>query len=354
LFFVIVSCFVIIFGISLVSFGLESLVNYQVKRGDTFWLISNKFGVSMDAILEANKATQKTVLYEGQTIVIPQKNVHIVSSGESYWTISKKYNLDLAILLEENNATDKSVINIGDRVIIPDSNTQTPAPTPTPTPTPSVTYTYYTIVENDNMWKIAEKFGVPISEVLKINNFSETTILYPGDKVKIPQHDIPIKNTVGDKFGEYLDWWKEAQYVVKKGSVFEVVDFYTGKSFFAKRTTGTNHADIETLSINDTNKMKEIWGGNFSWTRRPVIVIIDGRKLAASATAMPHAGNDYSPGGIWTEWRSGGYGAGYNLDWIKENGCEGHTDLHFLNSTRHVDGLMDPKHQANVKISAGR
>jgi len=49
-----------------------------------------------------------------------------------------------------------------------------------------------------------------------------------------------------------------------KGSTFEVVDFYTGKSFFVKRTGGSNHADCETLTVKDTNIMKEIWGG-FSW-----------------------------------------------------------------------------------------
>jgi len=55
-------------------------------------------------------------------------------------------------------------------------------------------------------------------------------------------------------------------------------------------------------------------------------------------TAMPHAGNDSAPGGVWTSWRSGDYGAGTNYDYIKGNGIDGHFDIHFYNSTRHKDG----------------
>ena len=31
-----------------------------------------------------------------------------------------------------------------------------------------------------------------------------------------------------------------------------------------------------------------------------------------------------------------------------------HFDIHFLNSTRHKDGLIDKVHQANIRISAGK
>ena len=41
---------------------------------------------------------------------------------------------------------------------------------------------------------------------------------------------------------------------------------------------GTNHADSEALTLNDTNIIKSIWGG-FSWSRRPVIVNVNGSHL---------------------------------------------------------------------------
>ena len=36
--------------------------------------------------------------------------------------------------------------------------------------------------------------------------------------------------------------------------------------------------------------MKSIYGGDWSWERRPVIITVNGRKLAASMAGMPHAG----------------------------------------------------------------
>jgi hypothetical protein len=150
-----------------------------------------------------------------------------------------------------------------------------------------------------------------------------------------------------------LDWWTEAQYVIPTGVDFEVVDFLTGKSFFVRRTTGANHADCETLTAEDTKKMIEIWGGSFSWSKRAVLIKYNGRKIAASMAGMPHAGNDSAAAGTWTNWRSDNYGAGTNFDWIKNNGMDGHFDIHFVNSTKHVDGDVDTGHQANIKIAAG-
>jgi hypothetical protein len=107
------------------------------------------------------------------------------------------------------------------------------------------------------------------------------------------------------------------------------------------------------LTMSDTNIIKSIWGG-FSWTRRPVIVSFNGRKIAASMTAMPHAGVDSAPAVSTVSNRSGDYGTGENLDAIKKNGMDGVIDIHFLNSTRHKDNKPDPEHQAAILKAAGK
>jgi hypothetical protein len=150
---------------------------------------------------------------------------------------------------------------------------------------------------------------------------------------------------------ELLDWWKEAQFIFARDSIATVKDVYTGKTFKVKRTMGTNHADSEALTLKDTETIKSIWGG-FSWDRRPVHVYINGRVLAASMSAMPHAGLDSAPAYAYVNNRSDGYGSGENLDVIKNNGMDGHFDIHFLNSTRHKDGKIDPEHQKMIKIAA--
>ncbi|HHW30540.1 MAG TPA: LysM peptidoglycan-binding domain-containing protein [Clostridiaceae bacterium] len=331
---------------------------HTVKKGDTFWLISQKYGVSLTSLLKANNATEKTILYIGDKVYIPAKEQttgsYTVQPGDTYWIISQKFNVDINTLMTYNGADKNTVIYPGQKVLIPSSSSNSGSNNTTEDKKPYITYTWYTVKKGDILWDIAIDFGIPFSELLSTNNLTENSYVYPGDILKIPVHHVPVKETPGEQYGEYLDWWTEAQYVLPVGSTFEIVDFYTGKSFWAKRTTGANHADCETLTLNDTNIMKEIWGGSFNWNTRPVIIKYNGRKIAASASNMPHAGNDAAPGGVHTTWRSGDYGAGYNLDWVKGNGIDGVFDVHFLNSTRHLDGKVDPNHQSNIKEAAGK
>ncbi len=154
---------------------------------------------------------------------------------------------------------------------------------------------------------------------------------------------------------ESINWWAEATKVFPRGTVAEVEDVYTGKKFKIKRTTGTNHADCETLTKEDTKIMKEIWGG-FTWERRPVVLNINGRRLAASMAGMPHAGRDSAPALAVASNRSAGYGTGENLDFIKGNDMNGVFDVHFPGSTRHKDGkvraVVDPEHQKAIQVAA--
>lgn len=328
---------------------------YTVQKGDTYWIISQKLNVPIQNLMSINNANQNTVIYVGQSLVVPQNIVHTVKAGETYWLISNAYGVGLNELLSLNGANETSYLYIGQQIKIPMANSGTVITPQQPTTgaMPYITYTSYTVQKGDILWGIANKFGITLSELLKANNLNESSWANIGDILKIPVHNIPIKNTPGPQYGEALDWWTEAQYVIPIGTNFEVVDFNTGKSFKVRRTTGANHADCETVTLADTNIMKEVWGGSFSWTSRPILIKFNGRKIAASMSAMPHAGNDAAAAAAWTSWRSGNYGAGTNFDWIKYNGIDGHFDIHFLNSTAHNTGEINVNHQQNARIAAG-
>ncbi len=149
------------------------------------------------------------------------------------------------------------------------------------------------------------------------------------------------------KMGD-LDWFSEVQYIFKRGDTAKITDVDTGRSFMLKRTFGTNHADVEPLTREDAGIIKDIWGG-WSWTRRAVIVEIDGYIIAGSLAAMPHAGVDSAPAVKYVSNRSGGYGWGKNLDAVKGNGVNGVIDLHFKNSRNHNTNKVKKEHQDMVK-----
>ena len=156
-----------------------------------------------------------------------------------------------------------------------------------------------------------------------------------------------IKKTSSDVSGD-LDWYKEVISIWKRGTNAVITDVNTGKSFRVKRTYGSNHADVETLSRKDTQIVKEIWGG-FSWERRAVVVEIGEYTLAGSMTAMPHAGRDNKKEGVYINGRSAGYGRGYNFDAVKGNGMDGHMDIHFKNSRTHSTNVVRKEHQNMVQ-----
>jgi hypothetical protein len=184
---------------------------------------------------------------------------------------------------------------------------------------------------------------------------SETTTIKAAEESSEAESEPALKQEEQREV-EALDWWSEAQYIFPRGMVAQVEDVYTGRVFNIKRTFGTNHADCEALNKEDTEIIKEIWGG-FSWERRPIIVNIEGRRIAASMAAMPHAGRDSAPALAVAKNLSAGYGTGQNLDVVKNNGMDGVFDVHFLGSKRHKDGkvqaVVDPQHQQAVEIASG-
>ncbi|MBV1817569.1 LysM peptidoglycan-binding domain-containing protein [Anaerosalibacter bizertensis] len=357
--------------------------SYTVKPGDSFWKIGRKFGVKLESILKANNANQNTIIYPGQVLQIPDGKtdtenentnntenkptsktiVHTIVRGDTLWKLSRKYNVPMAKIIGANkNINENSILYIGQKLIIPtvgnvvetpEENVKEPEKTK-----PSKTIVH-TIARGDTLWKLSRKYNVSVSQIVAANNnINENSIIYVGQKLIIPSSenivDTPNEDTEVKKgqTGEYLDWFKEVNQLVPIGTTFKVIDYYTGKSFNMKRTIGAYHADVEALTMEDTKIIKEIWGG-FSWTRRPILVQTGNRLIAASMTAMPHAGNDKVKGGVYTNWRSGDYGPGTNFDYIKGNGMDGHVDIHFAGSKRHKDGRVDEKHQQNVKIAAG-
>ena len=305
---------------------------YTVRKGDTLGKIAEAFGVKLNAITSLN-GLNSDLIYVGQQVKVPAEYVeHIVISGDTLYKLSLRYNASIDKIKLFSNIDFDGLI-VGQKLKIP-GNTAASPPAPAPSPgtstTPTITYKSYKVVSGDTFWKISVKQGIPMTELLQVNKLNMESVLNIGQTLTIPVHHIPVKSTPGAKYGEYLDWWTEAQYVVPIDKVFTVTDFLTGKSFTIKRTIGANHADCEPLTAADTEKAKAVWGG-FSWNVRAVIVTVDGRKLAASMSFYPH-----------------------DVSYINNNNFNGHFDIYFANCTRHKDGKPDPAHQMKVEIAAGR
>ncbi|MDR9786051.1 MAG: LysM peptidoglycan-binding domain-containing protein [Peptococcaceae bacterium MAG4] len=257
---------------------------YTVSKGDCLWLIASKFGVTVDALKSANNLSSD-LLQIGQTLIIPGKS--------------------------------------------------------SPSPAPAVragTSSEYIVVQGDCLWTIAEKFGTTVSAIKSLNGLS-SDMLFAGQKLKIPGANYQpvsrgsVSRTVPQQAssqGVELVSWGLINDIFPNGSTATLRDVRTGREFQIYRLFGTNHADCEPLTANDSKIMKECFGGKWSWDRRPAILLINGRAIACSMAGMPH-------------------GTSQN---IYNNDFDGHFDLHFLNSRTHGTNKVDPGHQAAVQEAA--
>lgn len=320
----------------------EITKSHTVDTDETLWGIAAKYGITVALLKETNNL-KSDIIQPGQVLTIPTKSyvspstattpstqvvdrktfTYRIVAGDTLSTIASRFGVTVTAIKAENQLTT-DLLQVGQALTIPNGTNA-----PQNAGYNTITYKTHTVSSGDNIWNLSVQYGIPQGELLRVNNLTTSSLLSIGQKLKIPIHNIAVKETVSSKHGELLDWWTEAQYIFTIGKQAKVTDLATGKSFFIKRTVGANHADSETVTLNDTNIAKSIWGG-FSWKTRAVILEVDGRKLAASMSFMPH-----------------------EREYISGNGITGHFDVYFSNSTRHVDGKSDPLHQAQVEIAAG-
>jgi len=123
--------------------------------------------------------------------------------------------------------------------------------------------------------------------------------------------------------------WNTINEMIPRYSKFTIIDIETKKQFKVQRRAGSQHADVQPLTVKDTKIMKEIYDGKWSWRRRAILIMEDDQLFAASMHGMPH-------------------GAG-----ALNNDFPGHFCVHFLGSTTHKTEKMDFSHKLMVYKAAG-
>ena len=95
-----------------------------VKKGDSLWGLSQKFGVPVESIVAANGLVNQNNLVIGQAIIIPTPDDathHRVLVGESLWVIAQRYGVSMQELMEANNLINPALLFPGQLLTIPQS-----------------------------------------------------------------------------------------------------------------------------------------------------------------------------------------------------------------------------------------
>ena len=162
---------------------------YVVRPGDTFFTIARQFGVTVDALIQANpQIPNPSQIRPGQIVCIPQQTTvcpsgtfsYIVQRGDTMFTIAQRFGVSLQALLAANpQIPDPSRLTPGQTVCVPEISC------------PINTFSY-TVRQGDTMFSIAQQFGVPLNSLLAANpQVTNPNQLYPGQNVCVPRTTPP-------------------------------------------------------------------------------------------------------------------------------------------------------------------
>ncbi|HIC87969.1 MAG TPA: LysM peptidoglycan-binding domain-containing protein [Anaerolineae bacterium] len=99
---------------------------HRVAPGESLLGIAQTYGVDYQALMRLNRITNPNRIYVDQKLLLPQPGqprqqmrVHIVQAGETLLAIAGRYGVTLEALMEANGIHDPDVIYTGQKLVIP-------------------------------------------------------------------------------------------------------------------------------------------------------------------------------------------------------------------------------------------
>ena len=178
---------------------------YVVKRGDTLYSIARDNGINVEELKRVNNLTSN-LLNIGQRLLIPTREdilqedytIYTVKNGDTLYDIARSFDVSVEEILTLNrlNSTE---LYIGQQLLIPANGIQI------------VGVVDYTIKPGDTLWKIANNCNVTVDDIVKLNNL-DSTIIYPGQKIKLSESCVARQNNNNNEYNETEDI-----YTVRRG-----------------------------------------------------------------------------------------------------------------------------------------
>lgn len=181
---------------------------HTVKSGDTLGHIARDHGVSLSNLLKWNGLKASTTIYPGDTLDLgpasssgtssktgtkttsAAHSSYTVKSGDTLSAIAARNGVSLATVLKANNLSMSSVIYPGQKLKLSgtaakSSTTASQSSTQQSSTQAAPTAGNYTVKSGDTLSGIAAKQGVSLSTLLNANGLSQSSIIYPGQALKL-------------------------------------------------------------------------------------------------------------------------------------------------------------------------
>ncbi len=162
---------------------------YVVQKGDTLSAIAARFGVTVDALKQANDFANPDILSPGTDVVIPGlTGVHgrlttdVIALGENLQSLSIRRQVPASQIVQLNHLTSPMEAFAGARLIIPDAGDKSKQPQPGDMLQDHQSLLELAAINGQNPWLLTE-----------LNQFQQSSDLLPGEVVFFPAGDAPKK-----------------------------------------------------------------------------------------------------------------------------------------------------------------
>jgi LysM repeat protein len=174
--------------------SIGSQLTYTVKAGDTISQIARKFQLSTNQLLQLNSLSAKDLIVPGQKLKLVQNavvpaaqakanaaTVHVVKRGDTVQSISKKYGISVTTVLSMNKLSATAIIFPGQRLAIGSVIPKQAKPA-----TPEM----HTVQAGETLASIANHYGISLSNLLSVNGFTESSLVYGGQSIKLKNLEV--------------------------------------------------------------------------------------------------------------------------------------------------------------------
>lgn len=177
----------------------QKFVSHQVKTGETVKSIANTYGITTKEITKLNPDAKEEV-YEGLVLILPaeaqkpagvaQDNLkfktHKVKRKETLYSISKKYGVPQDIIKRYNKQLYSQTLRKGDKLQIPTNySPEIVTESVVTLPDNTASSRVHKVIAKETKYGIARKYGISIAE-LEAANPQVRDGLKIGDEIKVP------------------------------------------------------------------------------------------------------------------------------------------------------------------------